>query len=327
MDSMQNMTVLVTGGAGFIGSHICDAIIYQGGNVICLDNFLTGFRKNIEHLLGNKNFKLIEGDIRDIDTCRKAMKNCTHVCHQAALGSVPRSVADPLTSNDINISGTLNIYFSAYEAGVKRIVFASSSSCYGDEPILPKVENKIGKPLSPYAITKVCDELYASVFQELYQMEMIGLRYFNVFGPRQDPDGMYAAVIPRFVKSLIKQESPQIFGDGEQSRDFTYIENVVQMNLKALTTKSKEATGLNYNVACGKRITVNQLFQTLRSNLTNMDSNIAKIEPEYVDPRPGDIPHSLANIELAKNNLGYNPEIMPAKGISKAINWYWENLQ
>ncbi len=327
MQSMRDMTVLVTGGAGFIGSHICDAIIAHGGNVICLDNFLTGFKKNIEHLLTNSNFKLIEGDIRNIETCREVMKNCTHVCHQAALGSVPRSVADPLTSNDINIGGTLNIYFSAFEAGIKRIVFASSSSCYGDESTLPKVENKIGKPLSPYAITKVCDELYASVFQTLYGMEMIGLRYFNVFGPRQDPDGTYAAVIPRFVKSLIKQESPQIYGDGEQSRDFTYIENVVQMNLKALTTESIEATGINYNVACGKRITVNKLFQNLRTNLTNMNSNIANIEPEYVEPRPGDIPHSLADIELAKNNLGYNPEIMPTVGISKAINWYWENLQ
>jgi len=324
---MRGMTVLVTGGAGFIGSHLCDAIIDHGGNVVCLDNFLTGFRKNIEHLLDNPNFKLIEGDIREIEVCRNAMKNCTHVCHQAALGSVPRSVADPLTSNNINISGTLNIYFSAFEEGIKRVVFASSSSCYGDEPTLPKVEHKIGKPLSPYAITKVCDELYASVFQSLYEMEMIGLRYFNVFGPRQDPDGMYAAVIPRFVKSLIKGESPQIYGDGEQSRDFTYIENVIQMNIKALTTESKEATGINYNVACGMRITVNELFNNLRKHLTEMNSNIADIEPEYIAPRPGDIPHSLANIELAKNNLGYNPEIMPSLGISKAINWYWENLQ
>jgi len=321
------MKVLVTGGAGFIGSHLCDAIIEHGGEVVCLDNFLTGFKKNIKHLLENPNFKLIEGDIRDIDVCRNAIENCTHVCHQAALGSVPRSVADPLTSNDINISGTLNIYFSAFEAGIKRVVFASSSSCYGDDPSLPKIEKKTGNPLSPYAITKVCGELYASVFQSLYEMEMIGLRYFNVFGPRQDPNGMYAAVIPRFVKSLINRESPQIYGDGEQSRDFTYIENVIQMNLKALTTESIEATGINYNVACGMRVTVNELFINLRENLAKIDPEIATIKPEYVKSRPGDILHSLANIDLAKNNLGYNPEIMFPLGISKAIDWYCKNLQ
>ena len=321
------MKVLVTGGAGFIGSHLCDAIIDNGGEVVCLDNFLTGFKKNIEHLLENPNFKLIEGDIRNIDVCRNAMEGCTHVCHQAALGSVPRSVADPLTSNEINIGGTLNIYFSAFEAGIKRVVFASSSSCYGDESSLPKMEHKIGKPLSPYAITKVCDELYASVFQSLYEMEMIGLRYFNVFGPRQDPDGMYAAVIPKFVKSLIQLKPPQIFGDGEQSRDFTYIENVVQMNLKALTTESKEATGINYNVACGMSVTVNELFINLREHLAKINPEIATIKPEYVKPRPGDILHSLANIDLAKNNLDYNPEIMFPLGISKAIDWYWKSLQ
>jgi len=323
----ENTRVLVTGGAGFIGSHICDKLLEKGAEVVCLDNFLTGHRRNIEHNLNNSNFKLIEGDIRDFEICKRAMKGCTHVCHQAALGSVPRSVKDPLTSNEINISGTLNIYFSAYEEGIKRIVFASSSSCYGDEPNLPKIETKIGKPLSPYAITKYCGELYANIFQSLYGMEMIGLRYFNVFGPRQDPEGMYAAVIPKFVQSLIQNESPKIHGDGTQSRDFTFIDNVVEMNLLALLTASHEATGLNYNVACGQRLTVNDLFSIIKSLLVTFDQKIGDINPKFVSSRPGDIPHSLASIELAKNLIGYNPKIMPEEGLSKAIKWYWENLQ
>ena len=217
MYNFEQSKVLVTGGAGFIGSHLCDKLLQLGAEVVCLDNFITGHRKNIAHNEMNPAFTLIEGDIRDMETCQKAMKGCTHVSHQAALGSVPRSLNDPLTSNDINITGTLNIFFAAYLAGIKRVVFASSSSCYGDEETLPKVEKLVGKPLSPYAITKVCAELYASVFQSLYDMEMIGLRYFNVFGPRQDPEGMYAAVIPKFVQSLINHEAPKIHGDGSQS--------------------------------------------------------------------------------------------------------------
>jgi len=327
MSGLEKYKVLVTGGAGFIGSHICDKLLEKGAKVVCLDNFLTGHLKNIEHNLNNPNFTLFEGDIRDFETCKKAMVGCTHISHQAALGSVPRSITDPLTSNEININGTLNIYFSAYEAGIKRIVFASSSSCYGDEPNLPKIETKIGTPLSPYAITKFCGELYANIFQSLYGMEMIGLRYFNVFGPRQDPEGMYAAVIPKFVQSLINHESPKIYGDGLQSRDFTFIENVVDMNLLALTTESSDATGLNYNVACGQRLTVNDLFTTIKSLLINFDNSIEQINSEHVLPRPGDIPHSLANIERAKNLIGYNPKIMPEEGLSRAIKWYWENLQ
>ena len=327
LSKFQNSRVLVTGGAGFIGSHICDKLLENGAEVVCLDNFLTGHKRNIEHNLINPNFKLIEGDIRDIETCKKAIKGCTHVCHQAALGSVPRSVKDPLTSNEINISGTLNIYFSAYEEGIKRIVFASSSSCYGDEPNLPKIENKIGKPLSPYAITKYCGELYANIFQSLYGMEMIGLRYFNVFGPRQDPEGMYAAVIPKFVQSLINHESPKIHGDGTQSRDFTFIDNVVEMNILSLFIDSNNATGLNYNVACGQRLTVNDLFSTIKSLLVNFDRKIEGVYPTFVPPRPGDIPHSLASIDLAKNLIGYNPKIMPEDGLSRAIKWYWDNLQ
>ncbi len=327
MSEIENSKVLVTGGAGFIGSHICDKLLELGAEVVCLDNFLTGHRRNIEHNKNNPKFTLMEGDIRDIETCKKAMIGCTHVCHQAALGSVPRSVADPLTSNEINISGTLNIYFSAYEEGIKRIVFASSSSCYGDEPNLPKIESKIGKPLSPYAITKYCGELYADIFQSLYGMEMIGLRYFNVFGPRQDPEGMYAAVIPKFVQSLIKHESPKIHGDGSQSRDFTFIENVVEMNILALTTNSTDAVGINYNVACGQRLTINDLLSIIQLLLANFDKKIENITPEYVSPRPGDIPHSLASIDMAKNLIGYNPKIMPKEGLSNAIKWYWENLQ
>jgi len=327
MLEFENTKILVTGGAGFIGSHICDKLLEKGAKVVCLDNFLTGHRRNIEHNLGHPNFTLIEGDIRNLETCKKSMVGCTHVSHQAALGSVPRSITDPITSNEINISGTLNVYFSAYEEGIKRIVFASSSSCYGDEPNLPKIETKIGSPLSPYAITKYCGELYANIFQSLYGMEMIGLRYFNVFGPRQDPEGMYAAVIPKFVQSLINHESPKIHGDGLQSRDFTYIDNVVEMNLLALKTKSNNAVGVNYNVACGQRLTVNDLFATIKSLLITFDKKIESIDSEYVPPRPGDIPHSLASIERAKNLIEYNPKIMPSEGLSRAINWYWENLQ
>jgi UDP-N-acetylglucosamine 4-epimerase len=327
MYNFDNSKVLVTGGAGFIGSHLCDNLLKLGAEVVCLDNFITGHRINISHNENNPSFTLIEGDIRDIDVCQSAMEGCTHVCHQAALGSVPRSVTDPLTSNEINISGTLNIFFAAYNAGIKRVVYASSSSCYGDEETLPKVEDLVGKPLSPYAITKVCGELYASIFQLLYGMEMIGLRYFNVFGPRQDPEGMYAAVIPKFIKSLIKHESPEIHGDGTQSRDFTYIENVVDMNLLALSVNSDEAFGKNYNVACQKRITIGNLFEIIKSLLINYDSEIAKIKPIFVEPRPGDIPHSLANIDLAKKLIGYAPEIMAEEGFSKAIDWYWNNLQ
>lgn len=327
MYNFEQSKVLVTGGAGFIGSHLCDKLLQLGAEVVCLDNFITGHRKNVAHNEGNPAFTLIEGDIRDMDTCQNAMKGCTHVSHQAALGSVPRSVNDPLTSNDINITGTLNIFFAAYNAGIKRVVFASSSSCYGDEETLPKVEKLVGKPLSPYAITKVCTELYASVFQSLYGMEMIGLRYFNVFGPRQDPEGMYAAVIPKFVQSLINHESPKIHGDGTQSRDFTYIENVLQMNLLALSTDSPEASGQNYNVACQKRITINKLFEIVKSLLIGYDSHIENINSEHVESRPGDIPHSLANIDLAREMLGYDPKIMAEEGLSKAINWYWKNLQ
>jgi len=327
MYNFDQSKVLVTGGAGFIGSHLCDKLLQLGAHVVCLDNFITGHRKNIVHNEANPAFTLIEGDIRDMETCQKAMNGCTHVSHQAALGSVPRSVNDPLITNDINITGTLNIFFAAYNAGIKRVVFASSSSCYGDEETLPKVETLVGSPLSPYAITKVCGELYAAVFQSLYGMEMIGLRYFNVFGPRQDPEGMYAAVIPKFVQSLINHESPQIHGDGSQSRDFTYIENVLQMNLLALSTHSHEASGQNYNVACQKRITVNNLFESIKSLLIGYDSKIQNINSEHVEPRLGDIPHSLANIDLAREMLGYDPKIMAEEGLSKAIDWYWENLQ
>ena len=230
-EQLRDCKILVTGGAGFIGSNLCERFIQSGCVVVCLDNFITGRRENISHLLENENFTLIEGDITDIDTCRKAIEGCDFVSHQAALGSIPRSIDNPIKTNNINVGGTLNVFVAAMEAGVKRVVYASSSSVYGDEKTLPKNEQKTGSPLSPYAITKAVNEMYASVFSQIHGFEVIGLRYFNVFGRRQDPEGVYAAVIPKFVESLINKKSPTIHGDGEQTRDFTYIENVIQMNI------------------------------------------------------------------------------------------------
>lgn len=327
MRKLENQTVLVTGGAGFIGSNLIETLLKQNNKVRCLDNFSTGKRINIEPFLANPQFQLIEGDIRDLETCRKAVEGVAVVLHQAALGSVPRSIKDPITSNDVNVSGFINMLVAARDAGVKRIVYAASSSTYGDSKNLPKVEDIIGKPLSPYAITKYVNELYADVFAKLYDMQIIGLRYFNVFGRRQDPDGAYAAVIPKFVKSLMRKQSPQINGDGTFSRDFTYIENVVQANQLAATVDSAEAVNTVYNVAFGERTTLNELTGHLRDFLSEFDSEIGDVEIKYGPERAGDIPHSLASVEKARKLLGYDPKYNISDGLREAIQWYWENLK
>lgn len=318
--------ILVTGGAGFIGSNICEKLIESGCFVVCVDNFITGRKENIEHLLQNENFKLIEGDIVNFDTCQDAMKGCDYICHQAALGSIPRSIDDPIKTNQINVDGTLNIFVAALNEGIKRIVFASSSSVYGDEKTLPKQEDKTGKPLSPYAITKSVNEMYANVFSQIHDIEIIGLRYFNVFGRRQDPEGMYAAVIPKFVESLINKESPKIFGDGEQTRDFTYIDNVVDINIKALLTKNTNCYGEVFNVAFGENTSINQLYYDIRDIVSKYDSEIANIEPIYLNSRTGDIKHSHADISKAVSQLNYSPQYDCKMGLNKAIQWYWNNL-
>ena len=327
MSDVKNKTILVTGGAGFIGSNLCEVLLQKGNKVVCLDNFSTGKRKNIREFLSNENFTLIEGDIRNLQDCKKATKNTDFVLHQAALGSVPRSIADPITTNEVNISGFLNMLVASRDAGVKRFVYAASSSTYGDSEFLPKVEDKIGKPLSPYAITKYVNELYADIFHKTYGIDTIGLRYFNVFGRRQDPDGAYAAVIPKFVKQLIDHESPVINGDGDFSRDFTYIDNVVQMNLLSLSTSNPEALNTVYNVAYGQRATLNELVSALKASLSPFDKHIKNIDVKYGPVRDGDIPHSLASIDKAKKLLGYNPIFSLKKGLEEAIQWYWKNLK
>jgi UDP-N-acetylglucosamine 4-epimerase len=319
--------ILITGGAGFIGSNLCEYFLSKGHSIVCLDNFSTGFRKNIEHLLSNHNFNLIEGDIRDFKTCQSSVANCDYVLHQAALGSVPRSINNPITTNDVNINGFLNVLTAARDANVKRFVFAASSSTYGDSISLPKVEDVIGKPLSPYAITKYVNELYADVFSKLYGIETIGLRYFNVFGRRQDPNGAYAAVIPKFVIQFLNYESPVINGDGKNSRDFTYIDNVIQMNELALFTNKKEAVNQIYNTAVGDRTDLSELVGAIQDELSTYDQEIKKVKVIYGPNRVGDIPHSLASIDKAKNILGYNPKYNLKAGLKEAIKWYWENLK
>lgn len=319
--------ILITGGAGFIGSNLCDHFITRGYQVVCLDNFATGHRKNIEHHFSNNNFTLIEGDIRNMDDCNKAVQGVDYVLHQAALGSVPRSIKDPITSNDVNVSGFLNMLVAARDAGIKRFVYAASSSTYGDSEALPKVEDKIGRPLSPYAITKYVNELYADVFSKTYGIETIGLRYFNVFGRRQDPNGAYAAVIPKFVLQFMKHESPVINGDGNYSRDFTYIDNVIQMNELAMTTANPSALNTVYNTAYGDRTTLNDLVKYLKLYLSNFDPAIQGVDTVYGPNRAGDIPHSLASIDKAKTLLGYDPQFSMKQGLEQAVSWYWENLK
>lgn len=322
-----SQTILVTGGAGFIGSNLSEYFLSKGYKVVCLDNFSTGHRHNIAPFLENKNFTLIEGDIRNLEDCQKATEGVDYVLHQAALGSVPRSLKDPITSNAVNVSGFLNMLVAARDAKVKRFVYAASSSTYGDSQGLPKVEEVIGKPLSPYAITKYVNELYADIFSKTYGMETIGLRYFNVFGRKQDPNGAYAAVIPLFVKQFMNYESPIINGDGNFSRDFTYIDNVIQMNELAITTQNPEAINTVYNTAYGDRTTLTQLVGYLKDNLAQFDPKIAEVQVIHGPNRAGDIPHSLASIEKAKSKLGYNPKYSIRKGIKEAVSWYWEHLK
>ena len=325
---MNTMKILVTGGAGFIGSNLTEYLLEQGHEVRVLDNFATGHIENLLPLFDRfgSRFELQVGDIRNLDDCRKAVDGMDYVLHEAALGSVPRSVADPITTNEVNIGGFLNMLVAARDAQVKRFVFAASSSTYGDSAQLPKVEEVIGKPLSPYAITKYVDELYADVFARTYGIEYIGLRYFNVFGRRQDPNGAYAAVIPLFVKKLMRHEAPNINGDGEYSRDFTYIDNVIQMNMRALTTTNSEAVNQIYNTAYGERTTLNQLVDYLREFLGELDEKIRDIEPTHGPNRVGDIPHSLASIDKARRLLDYDPQFSMREGLREAVKWYWENL-
>lgn len=319
--------ILITGGAGFIGSNLTEYFLAKDYKVTCLDNFATGHRHNIEPFLTHPNYTLIEGDIRDFSTCQKAVENVDYVLHQAALGSVPRSIKDPQTSNEVNVSGFLNMLTAARDAEVKRFVYAASSSTYGDSENLPKVEDIIGKPLSPYAITKYVNELYADIFSKTYGIQCVGLRYFNVFGRRQDPNGAYAAVIPLFVKQLMNHDSPTINGTGDYSRDFTYIDNVIQMNELAMLTENPEAVNTVYNTAVGDRTTLNDLVRYLKEYLKEFDAEIANVEVTHGPNRQGDIPHSLASIDKAKSLLGYQPSHTIDKGLQEAVKWYWENLK
>lgn len=327
MENNTQSTILITGVAGFIGSNLCEYFLSKGYSVVGLDNFATGHRHNIEPFLNLANFSFIEGDIRDLSTCHQAVTGVDYVLHQAALGSVPRSINDPITSNEVNVSGFLNMLVAARDAGVKRFVYAASSSTYGDSVGLPKVEDVIGKPLSPYAITKYVNELYADIFGKAYGLSTIGLRYFNVFGRKQDPDGAYAAVIPKFVKQLVKKESPVINGDGTFSRDFTYIDNVIQMNELAMLTQNEAAINTVYNTAVGDQISLNEMVGLLKEYLAAFDPEIAQVEITYGPHRKGDIPHSKASIEKAKQLLNYQPNYPFAAGLKEAVNWYWENLK
>ena len=337
------MKLLITGGAGFIGSNLCEHFVRRGDEVVCLDNLSTGFMHNIEALLQEPGFTFIKGDIRDLETCCAAVKGCDVVLHQAALGSVPRSINDPITTNASNIDGFLNMLVAARDEGVKRFVYAASSSTYGDSKELPKREHVIGRPLSPYAITKFVNELYANVFTSLYGLETIGLRYFNVFGRRQNPEGAYAAVIPLWVKALIRHESPFINGDGSYSRDFTYIDNVIQANELAATVPSESLCArvkaynqnlpedapkdMVFNVAYGGNTNLLDLFKCLRDNLSRFDPAIAAIEPVFRENRAGDIPHSQASIAKAQAVLGYKPAFDARSGFGQACEWYWNNLK
>ncbi|MCC5936796.1 MAG: SDR family oxidoreductase [Lunatimonas sp.] len=345
---LENSKILVTGGAGFIGSNLVDRLLEQDNEVVVLDNFATGKRENLVGAFKNSRFTLIEGDIRNETDCAKAVAGCDYVLHQAALGSVPRSIQDPATSVDVNIGGFVKMLFAAKEAGVKRFVYAASSSTYGDHPALPKVEHVIGNSLSPYAITKYVDELFAKNFSDIYGIETIGLRYFNVFGRRQDPNGAYAAVIPKFVASLIRHESPKINGDGSYSRDFTYIENVIQANERAAavptadiigrlkdyreatpgTPEAKEGGSLSevFNVAFGERASLNELAEVLKEGLSAYDPKIKHVEFQYGPARAGDVPHSLASIDKGRMVLGYAPQYSLRTGLEEACAWYWETL-
>ena len=319
---MKKVNVLLTGGAGFIGSNILAALLKDErvGKVRVLDNLATGNRKNIERYLKHPDFEFVWGDIREYTTCIDVCQDIDAICHQAALGSVPRSIQHPVTTNNVNITGTLNIFTAAKNCGIKRVVYAASSSTYGDSKELPKKEDRIGSPISPYAVTKLVNELYANVYGSLYNMEFIGLRYFNVFGPNQDPHGAYAAVIPLFATAVLQDKQPTINGDGEQSRDFTYVDNAVQANIRAIFVENPDAINQVYNIACGDRISINELFNYLK------EAGHSDLEPIYGPGRPGDVKHSLADISKAKVLLGYDPKVSVREGLIKVFGWYAERF-
>lgn len=325
---MANSKVLVTGGAGFIGSNLVEAFLKSGNQVICLDNLSTGKKENISEFMDGKNFTFIQGDIRNLELCKKACEGVEFVFHHAALGSVPRSIKDPIATSEVNIMGFLNVLTAARDAKVKRLIYASSSSIYGDDETLPKIESRIGNPLSPYAITKRTNELFAENFSRLYGLETIGLRYFNVFGKKQDPNGAYAAVIPIFITALIKHKSPVINGDGTISRDFTFVDNVVHANqLTAISpipqpTTNNQQLSTIFNIACGNSTSINDLFLMLKNNLAKYDSKIDSVHPVYGAPRQGEILHSNADITKAKEILGYLPKISVKEGLIEAIKYY-----
>jgi UDP-N-acetylglucosamine 4-epimerase len=322
----KDKRMLITGGAGFIGSNLCEALLADGAQVMCLDNFSTGHPRNILSFTANPAFELIVGDIRNPADCRKACTGVDYVLHHAALGSVPRSIEDPATTDAVNVGGFVNMLIAARDAGVKRFIYAASSSTYGDSEPLPKVEETIGRPLSPYAVTKYVNELYADVFARTYGMQTIGLRYFNVFGRRQDPNGAYAAVIPKFVMQLVRHQSPVINGDGTFSRDFTYIDNVIQINRLAIQTDNPEALNSVYNVAYGQRTSLNELADILKELLSAQDPAIATVPVLHGPERLGDVPHSQASIEKARRLLGYDPQYDVGAGLKEAVEWYRENL-
>ncbi len=305
---------MVTGGAGFIGSNIAEELVKRGHPVRIIDNFLTGKRENISSFLDK--IELIEGDIRDYDVCALALEGMDFVLHQAALPSVPRSIEDPLLTTEINIKGTLNLLLASRDAKAKGFVFASSSSVYGDDPILPKKEDTVGEPLSPYAISKLAGENYCRVFSQIFGLSTVCLRYFNIFGPRQDPSSQYAAVIPNFITRMLKGEKPTIFGDGEQSRDFTYVSNVVEANI--LASKAQGLSGEAFNIACGEKTTVNSLASTLNEILKE------EISPSYDEPRPGDVKHSFADVSKARKMLKYEPQVSFSEGLKETVRWYRE---
>jgi UDP-N-acetylglucosamine 4-epimerase len=328
----EQHTWLITGVAGFIGSNLLETLLSLGQKVTGLDNFATGHRHNLDKVKNSvtttqwERFTFIEGDIRRLDDCRDACRGIDYVLHQAALGSVPRSLSDPITTNESNITGYLNMLVAARDAEVRRFVYAASSSTYGDHPGLPKVEDRIGNPLSPYAVTKLVNEHYAQVFARCYDFKTIGLRYFNIFGRRQDPNGAYAAVIPKWVAAMIEKDEVFINGDGETSRDFCYIDNAVQANLLAATSDNPQATDQVYNIAVGDRTTLNQLFTKIRDNLAERFSYLAEISPSYRDFRPGDVRHSLADIDKARRLIGYEPSHNIDQGLKEAMNWYIDDL-
>ncbi|MAW94821.1 MULTISPECIES: SDR family oxidoreductase [unclassified Leeuwenhoekiella] len=318
--------ILVTGGAGFIGSHLIENMLALGAYVRCLDNFSTGKQENLQFFKTNPNFQLLEGDIRDFEVCKEAVKDCDAVSHQAALGSVPRSLNDPISSHAVNVSGFLNMLEASRLEQVKHFVYAASSATYGDANALPKIESEIGEPLSPYAATKLFNEIYAGVYFKNYGFNTIGLRYFNVFGPRQDPEGAYAAVIPKFISSLMECESPVINGDGSFSRDYTYIENVVQANLLALTATKKRSLNEVYNIAYGEQTTLLELVREIKERLLNYNQKVSEVEPIFGPERKGDVPHSLASITKARHLLGYDPGYDLKTGLTETVEWYYKNL-